>query len=495
MPKPGKKNRMSKAEKQEIENRKKAYRMECRALEEELEEENRNTNFYEQERERVNYIWMTQKRKIEDLQADLLDKQKEREDLEAKNKIESKLYYQKIKYIMLKEQDENVELQKDAQISLKQFEDMHRVKEKDFKYDVRSLSQMLKEQEVLQNDFINALQKDNVKDIHELKMDYELKECQLRGFYREKMKEMRNNATEQRNKTIEEITEKKGREIKKLTEQHATDFSKMKNYYSDLNNKNLNKLKSLADDLKRVYQQQTSLKNAKNKKINQKNRTEIPYKRIIEENKRLLEKEAKCKENFSLLRNQNKDYKKLIKQLLDQEYKYEVTFQKVTYLDKEHTHYVDLYKNSLHRVEQESGLKNLILEKKLEILEDNLEIKEVQLKELIKRTLIDPSKINQLTSTLEEVDLMKTETINQLEEELKRIKETHANMIKTYEAKLAEFGIPVEEIGFEPLLPVSEVKTISSQDNVSNSAVNLTAGGNSYNDSLTMGNNVPLPAH
>ena len=83
---------------------------------------------------------------------------------------------------MLKEQDENVELQKDDQISLKQLEDMHRVKEKDFKFDVRSLSQMLKEQEGLQNDFINALQKDSVKDIHELKMDYELKECQLRGF-------------------------------------------------------------------------------------------------------------------------------------------------------------------------------------------------------------------------------------------------------------------------------------------------------------------------
>jgi hypothetical protein len=122
-------------------------------------------------------------------------------------------------------------------------------------------------------------------------------------------------------------------------------------------------------------------------------------------------------------------------------------------------------------------------------LEDNLEIKEVQLKELIKRTLIDPSQINQLTSTLEEVDLMKTETINQLEEELKRIKETHANMIKTYEAKLAEFGIPVEEIGFEPLLPVNEIKTVSTnQDNLSNSGVNL-----SGNDSLTVANNIPVP--
>ena len=68
-------------------------------------------------------------------------------------------------------------------------------------------------------------------------------------------------------------------------------------------------------------------------------------------------------------------------------------------------------------------------------------------------------------------------------------------MIKTYEAKLAEFGIPVEEIGFEPLLPVSEVKTISNQDNLSNSNVNITAGANSNNDSLTMANNIPIGAH
>jgi hypothetical protein len=92
-----KSKKMSKAEKQELENRKRTYRMECRALEEELEEENRNTNFYEQERERVNYIWMTQKRKIEDLQADLLDKQKEKEDLEAKNQIEKKIILPKNK--------------------------------------------------------------------------------------------------------------------------------------------------------------------------------------------------------------------------------------------------------------------------------------------------------------------------------------------------------------------------------------------------------------
>ena len=116
--------------------------------------------------------------------------------------------------------------------------------------------------------------------------------------------------------------------------------------------------------------------------------------------------------------------------------------------------------------------KNVYLEKKLEIVEDNLEIKEVQLKELLKKTLIDPTQIANLTSTLEEVELMKSETINQLEEELRRIKETHANMIKTYEAKLAEFGIPVEEIAFEPLLPVNDVKSVDSNAMTNSNTMN-----------------------
>jgi hypothetical protein len=75
--------------------------------------------------------------------------------------------------------------------------------------------------------------------------------------------------------------------------------------------------------------------------------------------------------------------------------------------------------------------------------------------ELVRKLNLNPGSIMvNLDTTLEEVELMKGEMINQLEEELKRIKETHINMIKTYDAKLAEFGIPVEEMGFEPLIPV-----------------------------------------
>ena len=38
---------------------------------------------------------------------------------------------------------------------------------------------------------------------------------------------------------------------------------------------------------------------------------------------------------------------------------------------------------------------------------------------------------------------------------MKKIREAHSNMVKTYEGKLSEFGIPVEELGFDPLVPAN----------------------------------------
>ena len=133
--------------------------------------------------------------------------------------------------------------------------------------------------------------------------------------------------------------------------------------------------------------------------------------------------------------------------------------QKIHYLEKEKDSFTNKYKENLHMLEQKAGLRNLILEKKLETIEDNIEIKDAQLKELIKLSSIDPGALASMNNTLEEIELIKGESINQLEEELKKLKESHINMIKTYESKLAEFGIPVEEMGFEPLIPVDIQKS------------------------------------
>jgi hypothetical protein len=47
----------------------------------------------------------------------------------------------------------------------------------------------------------------------------------------------------------------------------------------------------------------------------------------------------------------------LIKNLLDLEYKYEVTLQKISYLEKEKESFTNKYKLNLHAVEQRAGLR------------------------------------------------------------------------------------------------------------------------------------------
>lgn len=332
-------------------------KQEATKLKQECDNEERHINFYQQERTRINYIWMNQKKKIDQAKADLINVCREKEDLEEKHKIETKLYMQKIKYIMLKHQDENVDLMMKAEIELKQQEDAHRVKEKDFKYDKRSISVLLKEQEVLQNDFLHALQKDNIKNIHELKNEYELRENQLRNYYRERMKEINFNMEERRKQIIQQINENYANQIQAVTKDHEAAFNNMKIYYSDLNKKNLARLKNLAKNFWDELKEQGVLKARKMKKLGEKKKIEEPLKKIMKENEENLLKEQECIRFYDELKRLRDEYQRMMKEMLDSEYKLEVVLQKIEYLKKEKNEYTKKYKDNLHIVEQKAGLK------------------------------------------------------------------------------------------------------------------------------------------
>lgn len=346
-------NKIEKERQKELENQKRI----ATEMKKAIEAEERNTNFYQQERERINQIWMYQKKKIDEVKAELLNTTREKEDMEEQFNIEKKLYQQKIRYTMLKQQDENVDIMKTAEIALKQLEDSNRVKEKDYKYDKRSLSKMLKEQGVLQMDFIHSLRKENVKKIHDLKDEYEQRETQIRCYYRERIKEISHNMEEKRNRIIQKINEKKLKEIKEVTEEHAQMFNNMKNYYSDLNKKNLARIKNLAKSYWEETDIQDMLKNKKAKKLSEKKDIEDPLLKLNKEIKEFSIKEVECLKNHKILILLKEEYQRLIKDQLDYEFKLEVTLQRKAFLEKERNTYVQNYKDNLHVVEQKAGLR------------------------------------------------------------------------------------------------------------------------------------------
>lgn len=57
-----------------------------------------------------------------------------------------------------------------------------------------------------------------------------------------------------------------------------------------------------------------------------------------------------------------------------------------------------------------------------------------------------------VTKKLDEVLDSKNQLIKALQYDVAKVSKAHNDLIRVYEAKLAEFGVPVEELGFRPLI-------------------------------------------
>ncbi len=63
----------------------------------------------------------------------------------------------------------------------------------------------------------------------------------------------------------------------------------------------------------------------------------------------------------------------------------------------------------------------------------------------------------QVNKKLEEVLSSKNGVIRSLQYDIAKVSKAHNDLIRVYEAKLLEYGIPAEELGFRPLVTSTAV--------------------------------------
>jgi pantoate kinase len=91
-------------------------------------------------------------------------------------------------------------------------------------------------------------------------------------------------------------------------------------------------------------------------------------------------------------------------------------------VQKERDELYDKFVASIYEVQQKTGLKNIILEKKLETIRNDLETKEVQLGKVIAAANLDPNTVKQVTQTVDDLVSEKNNTIQDLQYEVARLK-------------------------------------------------------------------------
>lgn len=68
--------------------------------------EEHDFNEYQQQREKLNYFWIVEKKKLEDKKAELRNKERELQDLEERHQVEIKVYKQRVKHLLYEHQNE-----------------------------------------------------------------------------------------------------------------------------------------------------------------------------------------------------------------------------------------------------------------------------------------------------------------------------------------------------------------------------------------------------
>lgn len=424
---------------------------EAKALKKRKELEELQFNEFQQEKEKLNYFWIVEKKKLEDKRAELRNKEREMQDLEEKHQVEIKVYKQRVKHLLYEHQDERTRQKLGAQVSLKIAQADSRTSEADLTSDKRLLKVELKEMQLAHDDFMTALKTEQDKAITLKRFEFE-RECkELHNQYEERMKNLRAHLEAQRAADIQVIEERKARHVAALMKSHDAAFQEIKNYYNEITHSNLDLIHSLKEELHELKRKEATDDRLMFDIAQENKRMTEPLKRALADVERLTEEREVYRKEMATLQ---KVKAKLVvgeQRLRDMQWEHEVLEQRYTRLQAERDDLKEKFQDALYDVQQKAGFKALLLRKKLDAAHTELEKKEAHLTEILASANLEPSVMGVLAKRLDEVVESKDSAIRELQSELQRVIAAHNRLISGYERKLGEFGIPPEELGFVPL--------------------------------------------
>ena len=417
-----------------------------------LKQEQDDFNEYQQQREKLNYFWIVEKKNLEDKKSDVRNKIREQQDLEEKHGVEIKVYKQRVKHLLYEHQNEVTQFKTESETTLKLLEDEHRADISELKKDKRSLHIDLKEMELAQEDFLKSLKQQQDHATTELRQEFERKARELQLQYDKKMKRVRTQLDARRRADIVRIEQQKDRHIKELMKGHEQAFAEIKNYYTDITHNNLDLIKSLKEEVGQMK---------KDELADEKKMYEISL-----ENKRMSEPLKRALTDVEKLREELNDYQR-DKSELDRtkaeiliyeqsirglEWETEVLTQRFEKVQVDRDGLYTQFQDVIYDVQQKSGFKNLLLERRMEALRKAMEKKDGELNEVLASANLSPNVVGKLNRNMEDILEVKNQTIRDVQQELERITQLHNDAVRSYEAKLSEYGIPIEELGFVPRL-------------------------------------------
>ncbi|XP_075045183.1 dynein regulatory complex subunit 4 [Mixophyes fleayi] len=420
-------------------------------LREELDREREERNYFQLERDKIHTFWEITRRQLEEKKSELRNKDREMEEAEERHQVEIKVYKQKVKHLLYEHQNNISEMKAEGSIAMKLAQKEHYGQESFLRKDMRVLQVEIKEQELANEMVVKNLKMKQDEETTRLRNDFERQVKEIENKYEKKMRVLRDELELRRKTEIHEIEERKNGQINTLMKNHEKAFSDIKNYYNDITLNNLALINSLKEQMEEMRKKEDRLEKEMADLQLQNRRLTEPLQKARDDVAELTRQLANYEKDKVSLASTKARLKSTEKELNDLKWEHEVLEQRFQKVQDERDELYRKFTAAIQEVQQKSGFKNLLLERKLQALGEVLEKKEAQLNEVLAASNLDPTALSAVTSKLEDVLDSKNNAIKDLQYELARVCKAHNDLLRTYEAKMRAFGIPVDELGFKPL--------------------------------------------
>lgn len=424
-------------------------------LKQQLEKSMLDRNYVQLERDTIQTFYDICRKEAQNLSMRIAAKDRQMELMEDNHMIEVRVYLQKVKHLEY-EHKNNTEHVEEEGSQLQATEDGDNLaNQEELRRAKRVFKNVLADREATNAEDIMQVKDAHAKNLTKMREGFETSLQALRDRCEHSLVQLSMDLELRRKVDIHEIEERKNLHINDLMKNHENAFGQMKAYYIDITNDNLKLIRSLKEELTEMKKKAVA-----NQKLNLD---------ISQENKKLsdplLEAVAQVAEMRTKLKDQEKNRISLAnararlrvheEQLAELRESYAELEAKFSEVERERDSMYNAFESAIKGVQQKSDFRNLILERKAEMLEQNVEKSKVQLEEVVRAADLDPNQVEQVVSSLDEVLSAKNKGIQDLLYDVVRASKSYNDTLRTYEQKLAAVGVPQHEIEALGFVPVS----------------------------------------
>ncbi|KAJ7548140.1 hypothetical protein O6H91_08G119900 [Diphasiastrum complanatum] len=371
------------------------------ALQAEKAKEAKDRNRMQIERDKVSTFWEIKKKEVEIIHAKLRNKDRELEELEERHQVEIKVYNQKMKHLLYEQQNIIATIKTDHELALKLQHGQFAKHETELLNDQRALKEKMKELEVGYEDTIRQIKLDHAKEITKMRQEFDGNAKDMQQKTDKKIKTLRDDAELRRKQEIHEIEERKNTHINELMKKHEKAFTEIKCYYNDITQNNLDLIKTLKEDVTDMKKKEAANEKLMYEIAQENKRLTEPLARALKEVENLRMMLAHYEKDKLSLQQSRLQYSEVLNKFKDLEWKYRLLEESFEKVKEEKDNIATSFHNNIFNVQQKCGLKSLLLQQKVQVLDEEVEKKEAQLGEIFNAAKLD---LNELGSAKDRVN-------------------------------------------------------------------------------------------